>query len=147
MRVYYKLKERLGIENGKRGVTDTEVFKLADSSRGPYRPHEFAQSLSILLFAREGRENSRLPWLSIAYDASESGDLEICREIVIRAIKECRKENVRKSLIPITKESADENIADIMGMIVDEECELFEDALQNLDGEIKISLGESYYDE
>ncbi len=111
---------------------DTEVFKLAESSRGPYRPHEFARVLSILLFAREGRENSRLPWLSIANDASESGDLEICREIVFRAIKECRKENVKKSLIPLTKESADDNAADIMGMIVDELGELSEEEYEEL---------------
>lgn len=109
-----------------------EVFSFANNSRGLYRPNEFARALGILLFAREGRANSRLVWGLSAYDAFESGDLEICRELVIRDIKESGKENVNKSLIPLTKESSDENVADIMGMITDELGELSEEEYEDL---------------
>lgn len=72
-----------------------EVFRLANSSRGTYQPNEFARSLGILLFAREGRANSRLVWTLNAYDEFESRDLELCREL---EVPKCRNEDALERL-------------------------------------------------
>ncbi len=112
-----------------------EVFTIANISRGLYMPNEFARAMGILLFARVGREATRMPWRAISYDAFESGDLEICRELVIRSIKESSKSDVangNKAFIPLSQESADDNVADIMGMITDELGELPDEDYEEL---------------
>ncbi len=114
---------------------EDKLFKFANNSRGIYRPNEFARILGILLFAKAGRVKSRLTFGAASYDAYESSDTEICRELVIRDIKVSGKENVNKSFIPLTKETADDNVADILGMITDELGEIpdndFEDLLDD----------------
>lgn len=51
---------------------------------------------------------------------------------MIRDIKVSGKENVNKSFIPLTKETADDNVADIMGMITDELGEIPDDDFGDL---------------
>lgn len=88
-----------------------------------YGVYEFARVMAVLQLAREGRLVSREWGLSceIAFD---NGDIEFCREFAIRNARDGYSE---KKYNPIKRESADENVADIMGMITDELGELSED--------------------
>ncbi len=86
-------------------------------------PYEYAQIMALLLFAIEKRKNSRGIWVDSAHLAFNYHDLEISREIVIRAIEADSKRNVKISkeeFIPLSEEDNSQNIADILGMIVDE---------------------------
>lgn len=97
-------------------------FLLMDLKEDGYS-FELASCLAVLLFALEGRENSRSVWNCCAHLAFNCHDLEISREIVIRAIEADSKHNVKISkeeFIPLSEENKSQNIADILGMIVDE---------------------------
>ncbi len=90
---------------------------------GEYCPIEYARAMTILLLALEKRNNSRSVWLSSSRISFLSNDLEICRELVIHSIKEAGKgtvKNTNKEFIPLSTENEEHNIADILGMIVDE---------------------------
>lgn len=93
--------------------------------------YEFARALAILQLAREGRLASRI-WTLSADIAFASGDMEFCREF---AIHEARDGYAAKRFAAVKKESADDNTADIMGMIVEElgaNGELSEDDFEEL---------------
>lgn len=112
---------------------DTHVGRLAMDSRECHLT-EFARAMAVLHLAREGRLADRI-WTVSADIAFENDDLEICREFVTREIKEASKGDVangNKAYIPLSKESADENVADIMGMIIDELGGLTEDDYEKL---------------
>lgn len=81
-----------------------------------YGVYEFARAMAVLQLAREGRLVSR-EWGLSCEIAFGSGDIEFCREFAIRNARDGYSE---KKYNPIKRESADENVADIMGMIVEE---------------------------
>lgn len=112
---------------------NTHVGRLAYYSCESDLP-EFARAMAVLQLAREGRLADRI-WTASADIAFKNGDLEICREFVTREIKQASKADVangNRAYIPLSKESADENVADIMGMIVDELGEMTEDDYEKL---------------
>lgn len=81
-----------------------------------YGVYDFARAMAVLQLAREGRTVSRV-WDLSADIALANDDLEFCREF---AIRNARDGYTDKKLNPLKRESADENVADIMGMIVNE---------------------------
>lgn len=88
-----------------------------------YTSNEFIQTMVILMFVEEGRDNSRWIWGQNAHVSFRHGDLEICRESVILDIKKCGASDVRNSnrqYPALSKETKDENVADILGLIVEE---------------------------
>lgn len=90
--------------------------------------YEFARALAVLHLAREGRLAYRI-WTLSADIALASGDMEFCREF---AIHDARDGYSAKRFAAVKRESADENTADIMGMITDELGELSEDDYEEL---------------
>lgn len=114
-------------------IVDVGVHSLGHSAN-EYQVYDFARAMAVLELAREGRMAYRV-WGLSADIAFSNGDWEICREFVTREIKESSKGDVansNKAFIPLSKESADENVADIMGMITDELGELTEDDYEEL---------------
>lgn len=112
--------------NAERGTTPYDIVNVRAerigkccNERGVY---EFARAMAVLQLAREGRSASRL-WTLSADIAYANGDLEFCREF---AIRESREGYSQELYNPLKRESADENVADIMGMITDELGELSE---------------------
>lgn len=95
------------------------------NERGVY---DFARAMAVLQLAREGRLAYRI-WALSADIAYANGDLEFCREFAIHDAKEGYSE---ERYNPLKRESADENVADIMGMITDELGELSEDDYEKL---------------
>lgn len=93
-----------------------------------YGVYQFARAMAVLEIAGEGRTVSRVWGLSseIAFD---TGDIEFCREF---AIRNARDGYSKKQYNPIKRESADENVVDIMGMITDELGELEDDDYDEL---------------
>lgn len=93
-----------------------------------YGIYEFARAMAVLEIARQGRTVSRVWDLSceIAFD---NGDIEFCREFAIHNARDGYSE---KKYNPIKRESADENVADIIGMIADELGELDDDDYEEL---------------
>lgn len=105
---------------------------------GLYLPYEFGGDLSVLLFAIEGRCGKKLAWGASAHSAFDGGELEICRELVFREMLEYSKGdvmNANKAYKQLIKETADDNTADILGMITDElgvmDDEKFEELLDD----------------
>lgn len=99
------------------------VTFLIKNSADEWGPNEFAQAMIILLLAIEKRDNSRYTWLACSKVAYSQKDLEICREFVIKAIEESGKSDVKntnKEFIPLSQEDETENVADILGMVIDE---------------------------
>lgn len=100
--------------------------------------NEISQAMVILLLALEKREKVRTAWVYFASVSFNSGDLEICRELVISEIKKSSIGDVRNSnreFIKLSKEDKEENVADIMGMVVEElerENSLDEEKYKNL---------------
>lgn len=85
--------------------------------------NEISQAMVTLLLALEKRNNSRTVWSYCASIAFNCGDLEICRELVIFAIKKSSIGDVRNSnreFIKLSKEDKEQNVADILGMVVEE---------------------------
>ena len=85
--------------------------------------NEFLQSIVILWFIVGTKSYSRSVWVHNADIAFDHGDLEICRELVIYAIKEIGIGDVRnsnKEYPKLRNEDKDQNVADILGIIVDE---------------------------
>lgn len=83
----------------------------------------FLQAMILLLLAYEGRKHSRSVWTASAQAALEWGDKEICREFVIHAVKQSSKSDVNNSsheFIPLMKETKEEHVADIIGMVIEE---------------------------
>ncbi len=106
-------------ETDLRSIVEDLLMDLRDCPN----PYEYAQIMALLLFTIEKRENSRGIWVDSAHLAFNYYDLEISREIVIRAIEADCKHNVKISkeeFIPLSEENSSQNIADILGMIVDE---------------------------
>lgn len=86
-------------------------------------PYELSQIMAILLWAIEKKDNSRGIWVDSAHIAYNYNDLEISRELVIRAIEADSKSGVKISkdeFIPLSEENKSQNIADILGMIMEE---------------------------
>ncbi|MDE7229797.1 MAG: hypothetical protein K2N56_04890 [Oscillospiraceae bacterium] len=99
-----------------------------------YKIYELARAMAVLELAREGRMAHRIWGLSckIAFD---NGDLEFCRELSFRNAKEGGEDasgNYIKMLKALRKETADDHVADIMGMVTDELGELSEDDYEEL---------------
>lgn len=106
-------------ENKIRGAVEDIIIY----AKGGTRPKEFGQAMVILLLAFEKKSNSRAVWLDNANIAFNCGDFEICRELVIFAIKKSGKgdvNNSNKEFIKLSKEDKEQNVADILGMIVEE---------------------------
>lgn len=85
--------------------------------------NEFAQIMVILLLTIEEKSNSRVVWLYSSGIAFHYGDLEICRELVIFAIDKAGTgtvKNSNKEFIKLSKEDKEQNVADILGMIIEE---------------------------
>lgn len=93
-----------------------------------YGAYDFARAMAVLEIAREGRTAGRVWGLSCEI-AFNTGDIEFCREF---AIRNARDGYSQKKYNPIKRESADENVADIMGMITDELAELEDDDYDEL---------------
>lgn len=86
-------------------------------------PNEFIQAMVLLLLTIEKKSNSRTVWLYGADVAFNCGDLEICRELVIFAIGKLGKADVNNyngEFIKLSREDKNQNVADILGMIVEE---------------------------
>lgn len=81
-----------------------------------YKIYELARAVAVLEIAREGRMAHRI-WNLSCDIAFANGDLEFCRELAIRNAREGYSD---RDLNPLKRESADQNVADIMGMITDE---------------------------
>ncbi|MDE7231022.1 MAG: hypothetical protein K2N56_11135, partial [Oscillospiraceae bacterium] len=99
------------------------VLKMTSWCSGLYLPYEFGGDLSVLLFAIEGRRGKKLAWGASAHSAFDGGELEICRELVFREMLEYSKGdvmNANNAYKQLIKETADDNTADILGMIIDE---------------------------
>lgn len=99
------------------------VIRLIIYAEGGINPNETLQSMVLLLLALEEKKNSRIVWVYCADAAFNSGDLEICRELVIFAIKKSSIGDVRNSneeFIKLSKEDKEQNVADILGMVVEE---------------------------
>lgn len=122
-----RLQKKVDIYNENIKNEMLEEMKSAVSSiilttNGIEYSNEFSQAMTILQFALEERKNSRTVWLLNVDSSYEHEDLEICRELVIRAIEIVGKSELsnRKVLVPLSNESKEENIADIFGMITEE---------------------------
>ncbi|MDE7398756.1 MAG: hypothetical protein K2N06_04420 [Oscillospiraceae bacterium] len=133
-----EIEARINNYNSERSTEAYDIVDVGVHSLGQYaneyQVYEFARAMAVLELAREGRLAYRV-WGLSADIAFNNGDLEICREFVTREIKESSKSDVansNKAYIPLSKESADENVADIMGMITDELGELTEDDYEKL---------------
>ncbi|MCM1309283.1 MAG: hypothetical protein NC223_11850 [Butyrivibrio sp.] len=121
-----------------------DVRTLAYSCCGKIGLNEFARAMAVLELARAGRLADRI-WIASADIAFENDDLELCREFVTREIKEASKGDVansNKAYIPLSRESADENVMDIIGMITDELGELTEDDYEELLTELAAPLNQ-----
>lgn len=136
--VQEEIEARINNYNSNRSTKSYDIVNVEAETLGrysnEYRIYDFARSIAVLQLAREGRPAYRV-WGLSAEIAFDNGDLEICREFVTREIKESSKGDVansNKAFIPLSKESADENVADIMGMITDELGELTEDDYEEL---------------
>ena len=133
-----EIEARVNNYNAERSTKAYDIVDVGVHSLGQrgneYRVYDFARAMAVLELGREGRLAYRV-WGLSADIAFDNGDLEICREFVTREIKESSKSDVansNKAFIPLSKESADENVADIMGMITDELGELTEDDYEEL---------------
>lgn len=135
------IKERVDDYNAARYTPDDASMPLVramnfliSASLGKSCPPDFGRAICIMRLAEEGREAYRAMTYS-ARPALESGDFEICRELVLRAIKESSKSDVKnadRAFIPLSEETKDDNVADIMGMIMDELGELPDDDFGDL---------------
>lgn len=117
---------RVSVLNGARKIANCCV---------DYGLYEFARAMAVLEIAGSGRTAYRA-WSLSCEIAFNTGDIEFCREFAIRNAGEGNSE---KRYNPIKRESADQNAADIMGMIIDEIGELgelegddYEDLLEDL---------------
>ena len=63
------------------------VRKIIIYVKGQTNLNEISQAMLILLLALEKREKVRTAWVYFATVSFNSGDLEICRELVISEIK------------------------------------------------------------
>lgn len=93
-----------------------------------YGVYDFARAMAVLDIARQGRTVFRA-WDLSCEIAFNTGDIEFCREFAIRNARDGYSE---KQYNPIKRESADQNAADIMGMITDELGELEDDDYDEL---------------
>lgn len=109
-------------KNKKYEEMGTIVSSLIMAGNGMEYRSEFSQAMVNLQFALEKRQNSRIIWELNVDSSYEHKDLEICRELVIRAIEVVGKSELsnRKIFIPLSNESKEQNIADILGMITEE---------------------------
>ena len=83
----------------------------------------FQQAMVILLLAYEERKNYRGGWTRSAGASLTWDDKEFCRELVLYAIKQSCKSDVVNSSFEynaLSKETKDEHVADIIGMIIAE---------------------------
>ena len=119
------------INEYNRCISDSESNEKAMSAIynviiNVYESNEFLQSMVILLFiagTKSSEGYTRVVWTKNARAAFGHGDLEICRELVIYAIKKSSVGNVRnsnKQYIKLRSEDKDQNVADILGIIVEE---------------------------
>lgn len=99
------------------------VRNLIIYAEGGTHPNEIFQAMLVLLLTLEKRVNSRTVWVYCADAAFHCGDLEICRELVIFAIGKAGKGDVRnanREFIKLSEEDKEQNVADILGMVVEE---------------------------
>lgn len=99
------------------------VYSLVMGAKGNEFPNEFSLVMAILLFALDTRQGSRSVWMMGMHTTYEQNDMEVCRELIFRAIESGAKSDVKnstKEFIPLSKETKEENIADIFGMITEE---------------------------
>ncbi len=132
--------------------------KLSSWSSGRDIP-EFAQSLVILLLTYVKRTYTRMVWIDAAEIAWNRGDMEICREIVKYASKQgAGVKGSNKEYVVLGRESKNENVADILGMIIEElresnslnekKCkELLKDFGEPLDRWRNLEVQKAYQDE
>lgn len=90
--------------------------------------YDFARVMAVMELAREGRLAGRIWGLNSAITFA-NGDIEFCREF---AIRNARDGYSQKQYNPIKRESADQNVADILGMITDELGELDDNDYEDL---------------
>lgn len=90
--------------------------------------YEFARVMAVMELAREGRLAGRI-WGLNAGITFANGDIEFCREFSIR---NARDGYSQKQYNAIKRESADQNVADILGMITDELGKLDDDDYEDL---------------
>lgn len=108
-----------------------KVMTIISNSLGLYGAIDFTRAMCILLLAREGRNAYKL--MGYCADAAYiSGNLEFCRELADRMVKESCRAEVSKVYLELKSESAEENVADIMGMITDELSETSEEDYEKL---------------
>ncbi len=99
------------------------IYSLILLAQDSEQPNEFAQIMTILLYALDGRRGSRSVEIMNMHNAYEQNDLEICREVVIRGIEAGRKSDIKdskKEFISLSQENKEQNIADIFGMLIEE---------------------------
>ena len=117
------------IDEYNRCISDSEaddkqlMYAIYDVIRNIDVSNEFLQSMVILSFIAATKSYSSTVWVYNADVAFGHGDLEICRELVIYAIKKSSVSDVKnsnKQYIKLRDEDKDQNVADILGIIVDE---------------------------
>ena len=84
---------------------------------------KFLQALVLLELAYENRDNYRDAWRESAIASMFWGDKEIARELACFAAKQsCRSDvaNSHYEFAILMKQDKDENVADIIGMVIDE---------------------------
>lgn len=109
--------------DGKNDELCEIVKELVTFSSDRERTIEFAHVMMILWLALEKRNITEVMWAESAQIAYNSVDNEICRELLIRIIEQSGKDwlnDYNEDFLPLTKETADENVQDILGMVVDE---------------------------
>lgn len=83
----------------------------------------FLQAMILLLLAYQNRNPYRSVWTESAHVSLEWGDKEVCRELVLYAIKQSSKSDVKNSsdeFIALSKENKDDHVVDIIGMVIEE---------------------------
>lgn len=101
----------------------TEVYQMMSFTQDEDGPREFSMSMRILGLALKKREFNGGEWLEGAEIAYNSGEIEICRELLYDSVEELGAKTVKDyndDFKKILKENKNQNIADILGMITDE---------------------------
>lgn len=114
-----RMKKELLVTRKISGAVLGDILYYAD--RG-MRPHEFAQAMAILMTTLE-KGNYYVSWLEFAHTAYDCGDLEICREYVLRCIGEHspnKAKESRKEFIPLSEEGEEQHVMDVLGMVMEE---------------------------
>lgn len=110
--------------NGGRIEELGEIVKelvIFSSDKG--RTTEFAHAMMILWLALEKRNITEVMWAESAQIAYNSVDNEVCRELVLRIIEQSGEDTVNdynEDFLTLAKETADESVEDILGMVTDE---------------------------